>query len=189
MTERADYRVIETPLAGLFVLERPRSADARGSFENMFADHTFEKWGITKSVAQVNLSTTHIQGAVRGLHMQTPPYSEDKIVSCLEGRIFDVAVDLRTNSPTFMRWYGQVLSPQNRLSMLIPKGLAHGFQTLAENCKTLYLHTARYVPTHEVGFDATDTRLKIDWPMAITYRSQRDADSPVFPDGFKGFAP
>ena len=134
-------------------------------------------------------STVHSHGrtgAVRGMHFQYPPYAETKIVSCLKGEIFDVAVDIRLDSPTFLRWHGEVLSAENRKSLLIPEGFAHGFQTLTDDCELLYLHTAPYTPEAEGALNAQDPRLDITWPCAITEMSDRDRSHPFVGDDFAG---
>jgi dTDP-4-dehydrorhamnose 3,5-epimerase len=189
MSNPAHYREVATPLAGLIVFERIALGDERGSFEHVFAPEAFLAWGIARPIAQVNISTTRIKGAVRGLHFQRPPHGEDKIVSCIEGSVFDVAVDLREASPTFLHWHGQVLSAENRLSMLIPNGFAHGFQTITNDCRMLYLHTESYVPDADTGINATDPRLGIAWPGPITQRSPRDEAWPPLSPDFRGYAP
>lgn len=189
MSRPDHYREHARPLPGLIVFERVALGDERGAFEHVFAPDSFFTWGVTQPLAQVNMSTTAARGAVRGLHFQKPPYAEDKIVSCVSGSVFDVAVDLREGSPTFLQWHGEILSPQNRLSMLIPKGFAHGFQTLEDDCRMLYLHTERYVPEADTGMNATDPRLGILWPLQIAQRSPRDTAWPLIADSFKGIAP
>jgi len=189
MSRQDHYRTHATPLPGLIVFERVAIGDERGYFEHVFAPAAFTAWGIAQPLAQVNMSTTKMKGAVRGLHFQHPPYAEDKIVSCIAGSVFDVAVDLREDSPTFLRWHGRILSPDNRLSMIIPKGFAHGFQTLENDCRMLYLHTERYVPEEEAGVNATDPCIGIAWPLQITQHSARDAALPLLAATFKGFQP
>jgi dTDP-4-dehydrorhamnose 3,5-epimerase len=111
---------------------------------------------------------------VRGMHFQYPPNSEDKFVSCLRGEVFDVAVDLRAGSPTFMHWRAELLSAENSKSFFIPKGFAHGFQTLTKNCELIYLHTQPYAPDAEGGLNPLDPRVGIEWPLPIADISPRD---------------
>ena len=186
MSNPAHYRQMAAPLPGLIIFERVPLADERGSFEHVFAPDAFAPWGISAPLAQVNISTTRTKGAVRGLHFQRPPHAEDKIVSCITGSVFDVAVDLRARSPTFLAWHGQILSAENRLSMLIPKGFAHGFQAITSDCRMLYLHTERYMPDADTGINATDPRLGITWPAPITQRSPRDESWPGLAADFEG---
>lgn len=189
MSERDRFIVHPTPLSGLVVLERWALGDARGSFERLFSAEAFTGWGIDRPLSQVNLSWTEGKGIVRGMHYQSPPHAEDKIVSCLEGSVFDVAIDLRRGSPTFRRWHGEVLSAENRRTMLVPRGFAHGFQTLADGCRMLYLHTAPYVPAADTGVNAEDPALAITWPLPVASRSARDAAWPMLAPAFEGIAP
>lgn len=137
-------------------------------------------------LAQINHSLTRKKGAVRGLHYQHPPHAESKLVMCLRGRAFDVAVDLRPDSPTFLTWHSVELSPGNRNAFSIPEGCAHGFQALEENTELLYLHTEYYTPPSEGGLNPTDPRLGIAWPLPITEISERDRSHPVLGPDFPG---
>jgi dTDP-4-dehydrorhamnose 3,5-epimerase len=123
---------------------------------------------------------------VRGLHFQYPPCEETKVVSCMQGSIFDVAVDIRRSSPTFLHWHAEVLSSDNMKSLLIPEGFAHGFQTLSEDCILIYLHTASYAPEAEGGMNVKDPRLSISWPLQISGLSDRDSNCPYIDDSFEG---
>jgi dTDP-4-dehydrorhamnose 3,5-epimerase len=120
------------------------------------------------------------------MHFQNSPYAEIKLVSCLRGAIWDVAVDLRHNSPTFLKWYAEKLTPENYRALLIPEGFAHGFQTLDDDCELLYFHSSPYKPTAESGVCATDPKLGIVWPLEISELSQRDSSHPLIADQFKG---
>ncbi len=175
-----------TPLAGLQVVQRKPIEDVRGYFSRFFCVEEFKRAGLNKSISQINHTLTHKKGAVRGLHYQKPPHAETKVVSCIKGEIFDVAVDLRKNSPTFLRWHGEVLSAKNQRSMLIPEGFAHGFQTLTEECELIYLHTSPYVQEAEAALNATDPRLSIAWPLAITELSDRDRLRFMITPNFEG---
>jgi dTDP-4-dehydrorhamnose 3,5-epimerase len=130
--------------------------------------------GISKPIFQINHTLTRKQGAVRGLHFQHPPHAETKLVSCLKGEIWDVAVDIRSGSPTFLQWHGEILSEANRKSMLIPEGYAHGFQALTEECELIYLHTAAYHPEAEGALNVADPRISISWTLPIDDLSERD---------------
>ena len=120
------------------------------------------------------------------MHFQLNPYQEDKIVSCINGEIFDVAVDIREDSPTFLNYYGEILSHENNKSMCIPKGFAHGFQSLSSDCEVLYFHTEFYSSKFERGLRWDDQLLKIDWPLPVTNLSERDMGHKLLNKSFKG---
>lgn len=181
---RLDF--FNTPLAGLIAVQRKPIEDARGFLSRFFCAEEFKQAGINKSISQINHTLTRQKGAVRGLHYQKPPYAEIKVVSCLKGEVFDVAVDLRRNSPTFLHWHGEVLSAQNQRSLVIPEGFAHGFQTLTEDCELIYLHTSPYVLEAEAALNIKDSRLNIAWPIDITELSERDRLHPMIKADFEG---
>ncbi|WP_331371901.1 dTDP-4-dehydrorhamnose 3,5-epimerase [Sinorhizobium chiapasense] len=168
------FKRFHTELPGLTVVERKQFGDARGFFSRFFCQEELFELGSFASIAQINHSMTRTKGAVRGLHFQRPPYEEAKFVSCLAGAVFDVAVDMRPDSPTYLRWHGEVLSAENARSMMIPGGFAHGFQTLTENCELIYLHDKPFAPEAEGGLNALDPRVNIAWPIEITQMSERD---------------
>ena len=126
------------------------------------------------------------QGAVRGMHFQRPPHAEMKLVTCLHGVIWDVAVDLRAGSSTFLKWHAEELSAENRRALLIPEGFAHGFQALTDNCELLYLHSAPYAREAEAGLNPGDPMLSVVWPLAIAELSSRDAQHPMLNESFAG---
>ena len=133
-------------------------------------------------IAQINHTLTQAAGTIRGLHFQQAPHDEAKFVSCLSGAVFDVAVDLRPDSPTYLQWHGEVLSADNGRSMMIPGGFAHGFQTLTEDCELIYLHDKPYAPEAEGGLNPLDPRLAIDWPLPVSQMSPRDKALPLMPN-------
>jgi len=179
----------ETALAGLFVAHTARRSDARGSFVRLFCDRELAACFGSRRVVQVNHSrTTHV-GAVRGMHYQRAPHAEMKLVRCLRGTVWDVAVDLRRGSPTFLRWHAQELNAENAAMLIIPEGFAHGFQVLQEDSELLYLHTAHYAPDAEGGVSCLDPRLKISWPLAVRDLSERDARHPLLASDFTGLEP
>jgi dTDP-4-dehydrorhamnose 3,5-epimerase len=139
-----------------------------------------------RTIKQINHSTTYQVGAVRGLHYQYPPHAEMKIVRCLKGRVFDVAVDLRQGSPTFLKWTAVELTPINRLALVISEGCAHGFQVLEEGSELLYLHTAFYTPGVEGAVRYDDPSVGVAWPLAPTDISARDLSQPHLKEDFKG---
>jgi dTDP-4-dehydrorhamnose 3,5-epimerase len=178
--------VTATPIGGLKVLQRFRIDDHRGFLSRLFSEDDFAAAGFDKAIVQINHTLTRRRGALRGLHFQVPPHVEMKAVTCLHGEVFDVAVDLRRGSPTFLRWHAEVLSPANQRSLLIPEGFAHGFQALTDDCELLYLHTAAYVPAAESALQAEDPSLAIEWPLPITDMSERDRQHPMLDATFTG---
>ena len=180
------FNCFETTLAGLKVIQRTSIADNRGFLSRFYCADEFKLFGYDKSISQINHTLTRQKGAVRGMHYQHPPYAEIKLVSCFKGEVFDVAVDLRKNSPTFMRWHGEVLSANNQRSLLIPAGFAHGFQTLEEDCELIYLHSAPYVKEAEAALNVNDLIVDITWPMTITELSERDRSHPMIKKDFEG---
>ena len=180
------FGIDDTPLPGLKRIQRKPVADERGAFARLFCAEELAAAGWHWPVAQANHSLTRQRGAVRGLHFQHPPHGEAKLVTCLRGAAFDVAVDLRAGSPTFLHWHAERLTPDAHRALLIPPGFAHGFQALTEDVELIYLTSAAYAPTAEGGVSPVDPRLKIDWPQAITLMSARDAAHPFLEDGFQG---
>lgn len=180
------FDFIATPLNGLKLVQRKAIEDHRGFISRFYCIDEFAEIGIQKPIAQINHTLTRKKGTVRGLHFQHPPYAETKVVSCLRGEIFDVAVDIRSGSPTFLQWHGEILSAENRRSMLIPEGFAHGFQALTQDCELIYLHTAAYQPEAEGALNAADTRLSITWPLLIDDLSERDRNHPFISQEYQG---
>nr|WP_217650708.1 dTDP-4-dehydrorhamnose 3,5-epimerase [Spirulina major] len=171
-----------TSISGVVELVGKPFYDRRGAFLNAFRcqESAFAvAWG-DRAIAQVNISLTKTLGAIRGLHYQAAPHSEAKMVRCLRGRVWDVAVDLRLNSPTYGQWYGVELSPSKANALLIPEGCAHGFQVLDENSELLYLHSGAWVPEAETGVRWNDDQLAISWPLPVTEMSDRDRSLPSF---------
>jgi dTDP-4-dehydrorhamnose 3,5-epimerase len=180
------FTITPTPLRGLLQLERHVLGDARGFLSRLFCADELAAAGWDGPVAQVNHTSTVKCGVVRGMHFQHPPHAEIKLVTCVRGRVWDVAVDLRAGSPTLLQWYAIELSASNHRSLLIPKGFAHGFQTLTEDCEMLYLHSTPYMAQAESGLRAEDPLLAIKWPAPIAELSQRDAQHPLLNAQFKG---
>jgi dTDP-4-dehydrorhamnose 3,5-epimerase len=177
-----------TPIAGVTLLERHPISDDRGQFERMYCAEELQPLLGDRSIAQINRSLTADIGSVRGLHYQRGPYAELKIVTCLKGAVFDVAVDLRRGSPTFLHWHGQTLSAGDHRAMVIAEGIAHGFQTLTADSELLYLHTAAYAPEAYAGINPNDPRVGIVWPLPVTTLSAQDANRPMLSDNFVGIA-
>ena len=185
----ARFDLLDTPLSGLRILQRKPIGDSRGYLERLFCTEELQTLATGKPIVQINRTLTASRGTVRGMHFQHSPHAEIKFVSCLRGEVFDVAVDLRHNSVTFLRWHAEVLSAHNHKTLVIPEGFAHGFQTLTDDCEMLYFHTAAYQPTIESGLNSQDPRLAIQWPLSIAELSPRDAAHPLLDNDFAGSAP
>ena len=169
----------QTPLGGAFLVELDLLQDERGFFARSFCRQEFEAQGLNPCVAQCNVSFNRTRGTLRGLHFQAAPHAEAKLVRCTQGAIWDVIVDLRRESPTYRRWYGVELSAANRRALYAPEGVAHGFQTLADDSEILYLMSAAYRAEAARGVPWNDPAFGIAWPIANPTMSERD----------RGFAP
>lgn len=182
------FNVIVTPLTGVRVVERLPVGDERGYFERLYCSLELSSIVGDMRIVQINHSFTRRCGTIRGLHYQLPPHAELKLVSCIRGAVYDVAVDVRRGSPTFLQWHGEILSSDNHKTLAVPEGCAHGFQTLTEDCEMLYLHTAAYEPTAELGINAMDPRISVRWPAEVSERSVRDMSQSMLSAEFEGIA-
>lgn len=178
--------IIPTAINGVFVIESPRRADERGFLSRLFCGDSLRTAGWKKPVAQVNHTFTALAGGVRGMHFQYPPHAEMKLVNCLHGEVWDVAIDLRQGSPTFLRWHAETLSPNNGRALLIPEGCAHGFQALVDGCELVYCHSAPYVKEAEGGVRYDDAALGIRWPLPVRALSLKDRSHPLISSTFVG---
>jgi dTDP-4-dehydrorhamnose 3,5-epimerase len=163
-------------------------ADHRGAFGRLFCEEALSPLLDGRRIVQINSSRTTSSGAIRGMHYQLPPHAEMKLVRCLRGRVYDVALDLRAGSPTFLHWHAEELSADNASMLVIPEGCAHGFQVLEPESELLYLHTAAYAPDAERGIMYNDPAAAIRWPLAVTDISLRDLSHPLMAAGSKGIA-
>ncbi|BCF90135.1 dTDP-4-dehydrorhamnose 3,5-epimerase family protein [Paraburkholderia largidicola] len=168
----------QLPIEGAYVAQSKPHADSRGSFMRLFCAHDFGDAHGTRDIVQINWSHTVTAGTVRGMHFQAGENADAKWVRCMEGRVWDVIVDLRPASSTFMRWHAVELAPDNARAVFIPEGCAHGFQTLESDSRLLYLHTQFYAPAAERGVAHDDPQLAIAWPRAVTMMSERDRSLP-----------
>jgi len=175
------------PLDGLRIITQRPIADARGHLTRLFCETDLQQTGWNGPVAQSNLTLTRKRGSLRGLHFQHPPCAEDKIITCLRGQVFDVAVDIRRDSPSFLRWHGIVLSAEAHNALYLPKGFAHGFQTLTDDVEMLYFHSAPHAREYEAGLNAMDPALGIEWPLPLADISDRDRNLPATTE-FKGIS-
>ena len=170
----SQFVIEKTHIDGLQVIQRQMLRDERGYLERLFCTDQLRAVIDDRNIVQINHTLTKKSGTVRGMHYQNPPHAEMKLVSCLRGKVYDVAVDLRKDSPTFLQWHANILSEENHRTFAIPEGFAHGFQTITSDCEMIYLHTAAYAPDSEAGIDALDPRIGIEWQLPISERSARD---------------
>ncbi len=177
---------ISTPLEGGYVIEPKVLGDDRGWFMRTYCKDTFSEIGHSKDWVQMNQSYTQKSGSVRGMHFQKRPYSEIKLVRCVRGRVYDVIVDIREDSKTFLKWFGTELSAENKKMMYVPEGFAHGFQTLSDDCELVYCHSQFYKPEFEDALHHNDPMLGIIWPLDITEVSERDKKHAFINVNFKG---
>ena len=168
----------ETKIKGVYVLELEKRVDERGYFERVFSQDELKNVGINYQIVQINRSLTKEKGIIRGMHFQKSPKAEDKIVQCLKGTIFDVALDIRKDSQTYGQWHAELLSSDNQRMLLIPKGLAHGFQAITNDCLVEYFVSELYAPMYESGIRWNDTLFNIDWPIKSPSLSAKDAKWP-----------
>jgi len=175
-----------TELPGLVLIELEPFQDDRGFFTRIFCRREFSDAGLDADFVQTNHSITHQKGTVRGLHYQHPPDMEAKVIRCIRGAVYDVAVDLRKNSPTYLRYYGVELSESNNRMIYIPRGFAHGFQTLDDHTSLIYQHSTYYRPGAEGGLRYDDPAIGIVWPVPVTMISEKDRSYAYITRAFEG---
>ena len=180
------FDTFDTPIQGLKIVQRQPIEDSRGYFERLFCVEELGQLIPDKGSVQINHSLTEKRGTVRGIHFQYSPYAETKFVSCLRGKVFDVGVDLRPCSPTFLKWHAEILAADNHKTFVIPEGFAHGFQTLEDNCELIYLCTEFYKPDYESGIRYNDPSINIIWPLELSNISNKDKRLPLIGINFKG---
>jgi len=178
--------VHSTPLAGLTLIETTPLGDERGRFVRVFCEDDLAALRSDLHFPQINLSSTFARGTVRGMHFQRPPMAEAKLIRCVRGRVFDVAVDLRIGSATFLNWHSVELDADSSQQVFIPEGFAHGFQSLTDDVQLLYMHTAPWAREHEGVLRHDDPALAIDWPLPVTAISAKDRSAPLLDAGFAG---
>lgn len=181
-------KIHSTPLRDVLVVKTTPVMDPRGAFSRLFCERELAEVIADRHIVQVNHSCTQARGAVRGMHYQRPPHAEMKLVRCIRGRVWDVAVDLRRGSPTFLQWHAEELTPGNGQMLVVPEGCAHGFQVLEPDSEMLYLHTAFYTPEAEGGLAYDDPRLAIAWPLPVTDLSEGDRRREPVTHDFPGLA-
>jgi len=164
----------ETQLKGAFIIEVEKLEDERGFFARTLDKKKFDEFGLNSQLLQCNISFNEIKGTIRGMHYQESPYEEIKLVRCTRGKIFDVIVDLRHDSETYQNWFGIELSVDNYKMLYVPKGFAHGFQTLENNSEVFYQMTDCYMPKFACGIRWDDKKISIKWPLPLTSISEKD---------------
>ena len=175
-----------TPLQGSYIIHLTPFSDERGWFARTYCENEFRDIGHAEKWVQINHSYTAKKGTVRGMHFQLPPFKEIKLVRCIRGKVFDVIIDLRKDSVTFLQWFGVELSPEGMNMLYIPEGFAHGFQTLNDDCELIYHHSEFYSPGVEGGIRFNDRALNIKWPLPVTSISERDLNHPELTEKFNG---
>lgn len=174
------------PLKGAFTIEVQPFQDNRGFFTRTFCEKEFAENDLATHFVQSNHSGTHGKGVIRGMHFQHAPFCETKLVKCVRGAVFDVIVDVRKGSPTFLQWYGAELSEENKRMMYVPMGFAHGFQSLTDYSEITYMVSAFYNKESEGGVKYNDPRVNIAWPLPVTLVSDKDMQIPVIDVQFNG---
>ena len=175
-----------TPLKGSYIINLTPFSDERGWFARTYCENEFREIGHAEKWVQMNHSCTTKKGTVRGMHYQLPPFREIKMVRCIRGKVFDVIIDIRKDSATFLQWFGVELSPEAMNMLYIPIGFAHGFQTLSDNSEMIYHHSEFYTPGAEGGIKYNDPAVNIKWPLEETSISERDLNHPGLTEKFKG---
>ena len=168
----------KTKLTSAYIIEVEEISDSRGFFARSWCQREFEEFGIKSNFVQANISFNCQKGTLRGLHYQNAPHAEAKLMRCTKGAIYDVAVDLRPDSPTFCEWVGAELTAENHRMLLVPEGFAHGFQTLEDDTEVSYQVTEFYTPKAEGGARYDDPAFGISWPLEVTVLSDKDANWP-----------
>ncbi len=174
----------ETPLAGAYTIDLEKRGDDRGFFARLFCAQEFEDHGLVSKFVQVNNSLSSKAGVLRGLHYQLPPSSEVKVVRCVSGSLYDFIVDLRPDSPTFMKSFGAELTAENRKMMYVPRGFAHGFLTLKDQTEAVYLVSDFYDPKSERGIRFDDPTIGLELPAPVLEISDKDRSWPSLGGGF-----
>jgi len=170
----------ETKLSGAYIIDLDTIKDERGFFARAWCQKEFEENGLKSNIAQCNLSFNHKKGTLRGMHYQVKPYEEVKMVRCTQGKILDVIIDLRKDSPTYKEWIGVELSADNNRMLYVPEGFAHGYQTLEDNSVVYYQVTEFYQPGSERGIRWNDPAFSIEWPLEVFVISEKDNSHPDY---------
>ena len=176
---------LKTTITDVKVIISKPIIDERGELNRIFCKKELKKI-FSKNIVQINHTLTKEVGSIRGLHYQKTPYREVKMIKCIKGKVFDVALDIRKNSPTFLNYHSEILSSKNNKIIIIPEGFAHGFQTLTKNSELIYFHTQFYNQKYENGINLNDKKINIKWPKKITFISNRDKKFKLLTNNFEG---
>lgn len=176
----------QLPLKDAYIIIPELLTDNRGAFGRIFCKDELKEIGHYKEIVQINHSLNRKIGGIRGIHFQYPPKCETKMVKCIKGAVFDVIVDIRKDSPTFLQWHGVELSETNMKVIYIPEGFAHGFQVTQQDSELIYLHTEFYAPEYEGALRYNDPILDIQWPLQVTDTSEKDKNHPLIDNTFEG---
>ena len=179
-------KIQNTKFEGLFIIEPNSHKDDRGTFSRVFCEDELKEILKEKNIKQINHSVTNKKGTVRGMHFQYAPDCEVKLVKCVKGKVFDVVVDIRKDSKTFLKVFSIELSSENKKMIFIPEGFAHGFQTLEDDTELLYFHSGIYMPNNEGALNIKDSQLNIKWPLDTINLSKRDEEHKYLGNNFKG---
>ena len=167
---------IETALKGAYIIKLDPKGDKRGSFTRIFCEKELAEIGFDKRIVQINHSITEEKGTLRGMHYQVGVASEIKIIRVIKGSVYDVIVDMRPDSDTFLKWTSSNLSKDSPQILYVPEGFAHGFQTLSQDVEMIYQHSSFYDPNSERGFPYDDPKIRISWPLPVSVVSERDSN-------------
>jgi dTDP-4-dehydrorhamnose 3,5-epimerase len=167
-------KFVETQLKGAYIIDLDKKEDERGFFARAFCRDEYLKYDLSTNIVQINNSFSNKKGTLRGMHFQITPKSEDKIIRCIKGAIYDVIIDLRPTSKTFCKWFGTELNEENRKTLYVPKGFAHGNVSLIDNSELIYLVTEYYSSEHERGIRWDDPFFKLEWPVTPAEISEKD---------------
>lgn len=179
-------KFIETKLANAFEITPTPFMDDRGSFARLYCKNELLEIGHTKEILQINHSQNHKKGTLRGLHFQAPPFSEVKIIRCIKGAVFDIIIDIRKGSPTFLKHILVELSDKNQKALYVPEGFAHGFITLTDGAELIYYSTQFFTPNADRGLNYKDPMIKLDLPLSVDVISEKDANAEFLPVEFEG---
>ena len=182
----SNFSFKKTPFKDLLVLNQFNFNDNRGSFIKLYSENFFKKKKF--QIRQVNYSLNKTKGTIRGMHYQVGGFAEEKIVTCIKGKIFDVVIDLRKNSKTYLKWYKIILNSKYKRSLFVPKGFAHGFQTLDDNTEIIYLHSKNHSKKHERTINSIDPKISIKWPIKKKIFSYKDRRQHFINNNFRGIS-
>jgi dTDP-4-dehydrorhamnose 3,5-epimerase len=178
-------KIIATELKDCYIIEPVKFGDNRGWFKETYSEKSFKEAGLEYNFVQDNMSFSKEKGVLRGLHFQKDPFCQAKLVSCIQGSVFDVAVDIRKNSPTYGKWIGVELNPENGRQLLIPRGFLHGFQTLTDDVIFAYKCDNLYSKEHDGGVIYNDPTINVEWPIDNPILSEKDKNQPTFKELIK----